>query len=398
MPSVIWGADNQSISSGLKKMSDIYNQRIKPQYLKTIEKNKHILPLTRIIEKLNKTGTVGDNNFFIFEEDEIPQSVQLLASQPTTTDTDLVMTASDMIKAIKVGHIMQCPRTGEQFTIEAVNYATYTLSVTRGHGGSTPTALLINDYFQIFSMSDTDGNTAPSGTGVEPKKVTNYLQIAKKTIEVTGRMQNADTYQGGNEMREWEKMLVAFEQEQEKAYLFGLLSSTGRVTTGGLKYWISTNLVDASAGMTETVLEAFLQKVYRFNQGKKLIFLAGENLMAWLQKFGKDRLEYAESDVVPGVMVTRFRSLWGGGASEFIPHGMMTSNYDGGLTYAGYCFAVNPELVGKVAFRGREMQYLKGKQTPDLDGIKNYVLSDFGLYLGNERSHGLMYGISNPYA
>ena len=106
MPSVIWGADNQSISSGLKKMSDIYNQRIKPQYLKTIEKNKHILPLTRIIEKLNKTGTVGDNNFFIFEEDEIPQSVQLLASQPTTTDTDLVMTASDMIKAIKVGHIM----------------------------------------------------------------------------------------------------------------------------------------------------------------------------------------------------------------------------------------------------------------------------------------------------
>ena len=113
MPSVIWGADNQSISSGLKKMSDIYNQRIKPQYLKTIEKNKHILPLTRIIEKLNKTGTVGDNNFFIFEEDEIPQSVQLLASQPTTTDTDLVVTASDMIKAIKVGHIMQCSRTGE---------------------------------------------------------------------------------------------------------------------------------------------------------------------------------------------------------------------------------------------------------------------------------------------
>lgn len=394
--SITWGSENQSISSGQKKLADIYSQRIKPQYLKTIELNDNVLPLLNIMERMKKIGTVGDSSFFHFEEDEVPQLVQISGVNGTGV-TDILLTSSTNIKNIKVGQILYVTRTNEQMAVTAVNYSTYYITVIRGHGGTTATATVANDYVQILAMSDTDGNTAPSGVGVEPKKKTNYLQIAKVSIELSGRMENADTYQGGNKAREWAKQLYNLQQQMEKSFLFGQLNdgTTGPVTTGGLKYWISSNLVDQnSVALTESALELFLQKVYRFNQEKKLLFLCGENMMAWINKFGKDRLMYTESNFVPGVKVTRFKSVWGD--LELIPHGMLTTNYEPGLYWTGMCFAINPDNIGKISYKNREMMYEKAKQTPDLDGTKDYALADFGCYLGAERKFGLMTNIPNP--
>lgn len=391
----VYGTNNQSVSTGQKRRIDIYSEALRPQYIKTIELNSNIVPLLNILEKLKAIKPVGDQSFFHFEYDDIAQRILGSGSQASTLTT-LLFASDDIIKGVKVNQILMVPSTGEQMVVTGVNYGAYTLDVTRGHGGTTAATIADGATVQILPMSDSDGNTAPSGIAVEPKKKTNYVQINKKALEMSGRAQEADTYQGGRWEADWKRLMKAMAVEKEKMFFWNQLSATGTVTTGGLAYWISSNLTDQNnVALTENALELYLQQVFTYNQGRKLIHFCGDNAIAWISKFAKDRwYPNTESEVVGGIKVNKFVSQWGD--LEIIRHGQFNAAFE--PAWAKEMFSVCPEMIAKANFVNRDMLVKKMVQTPDLDGRKDYVLDDVGVWLGAERCFGRMKNIPNPLA
>lgn len=395
------GSQNQSVVRGQKKLVDIQSYRNVPQFIKMVELTKDVAPVTYLLNTAGQIKPVGDKTFFHLEDDRHPTTAKNSSGSVSsgTTTFDL---ASGEGKNIVRGQILENPATHEFLLITSVGGAAGdTVTAVRGHGGSTAATIAANAYLQIHAMSDLDGNTAPQGLSTEPKRKVNYLQITKKAIELTGREMEAEIYGPDELTRTKMAALQAMMTECEKALLLGQLdagSTAGhRTTTGGLTYWLTSNLFDCSgAPLPEDTLNQWIQYVFRFNAMQTRLFVCGDNVLACLDKIARDRLEYTTNDNEFGVEVIYWKSSFG--RLKLLRHPMLSNAFDPSGTYAGYAFAIDMENFKKASFRNRSMIYKANVQIGDQDGRKDYWLDDFGAWVANERQHGWMYNVGIPFA
>lgn len=390
------GTTAQSRIVGQKGISDIQSYQKEPQFIKVEDLWKDYAPLSVIARRAGQLKPIADDNFFHLEEDEYPQNAQTHSSSHNSTVTTLNL-ASGQAKNVRKYDILQVATTREQVWITDVNVAADTATMVRGHGGTTAATIPASAYLQIFSASSPAGTVAPTGFDDTPARKLNYLQITKEAIELDGRELEIATYgntSGRN--RAWKKCMSRLYGKREKTLMFGALddaTTAGHAkATGGLTHWISNHVIDASGGFTVNVLNQWLEQITRFNQNlKEVIVFAGTNFLAHLDNFAHDRLEMRPEDTEYGIAITRYKSSFG--SLKIVKHGMFNDSYDPSTSYAGYALAVNMEYFKIANFKNRAMMINKGKQTADLDGIKDYILDDFGAYVAAERRHGWIYGI-----
>lgn len=387
----LFGEDAGTIVSGQRATSDVGQSTVGrnvPQWFKTAAFNvsENTAPLTVLLDRLKKPRIVRGVSYNHLEDDNFPGWVEI---DSFTTDGDGVslVLASNHGKRLTVNDTIYVPRTDEVLLVSAI--ATDTITVTRGLGSSSATTLVTGEDMAVMAKADSEGNTAPGATSNEPTIKTNYCQIEKLSWELTGRLIESELT-GGDE---WNRLAMQkakqLQERKERAFLWGARTTSGTTTTGGLKYYVTTNVDDAAGALTEATLNTSIKKFMRRNMGQSnLVVLAGELTLEALNRFGREAIVYKPEDKVLGIKATTYRTAFGD--LSFIAHGQLVVNSD----LAGQNYFLNLDKINAVEFGGRGYRTNNDVEAVGTDGKKSYLLSDFGFHLAAEKSQLILEGVT----
>jgi hypothetical protein len=284
-------------------------------------------------------------------------------------------------------------RTGEQFRVDGVSGNT--LTVTRGIGS---TAAAMNNATSCHHRLGAAGERhVEAGALGQPDKSTNYTQIFRTPFEQSGSLlASRDQVRPADWPHQARKAGIEHAKDIEYALLLGRKSlttpgATEDRTTGGALSFISTNQTDAGGDLSEAEFNAFMLQVMRYGSGSKLAMASGRRLGAEqvpgvqaADAQRRDDLRHERDALHVAVRVAEPR----------LPPLLE------GTKYGGYIVVVD---MDEVAYRylandevNRDTKVLPNRQPNDQDGRKDEYLTEIGLQFGQERTHGVLTGITEP--
>jgi hypothetical protein len=167
--------------------------------------------------------------------------------------------------------------------------------------------------------------------------------------------------------------------------------ATERRTTGGALSFISTNQTDAGGDLSEAEFNAFMLQVMRYGSKAKLAMASGTGVSA-LNKFPAAKQQTRNDEKTYGMDVTHYTSPFG--SLNLVYHRLLE-----GTKYGGYIIVVDlDEVTYRYLANGdynRDTKVLPNRQPNDQDGRKDEYLSEVGLEFGQEKTHGVLTGITS---
>jgi Family of unknown function (DUF5309) len=281
-------------------------------------------------------------------------------------------------------------RTGEVMRVDSV--AANTLSVTRGIG-TTAANLNSGDELMLVGTAQPEGDTSKDARSLVPTVFENYTQISRTPFEISDTGANV-SYQVTP--AEWDRKqaraAVEHAKDIEAANLFGRKSATTpgsaetRTTAGALSF-ITTNQSDAgSSTLTESLFGAFLTSVFRYGSTEKIGFASATVLNA-LNKFPASKQVTQNDETTYGMNVTKWTGPFG--TIHTVWHRMLE-----GQKYGGYMIVIDMSEVAQRPLQGRDTKLLPNRQPNDQDGRKSEYLTEQGLEFGQQRTHGVLSGVT----
>ncbi len=388
-----FGEDSGTLTDGQRKISAVAATTVGrevPQWVKkmSINVSADIAPICAMLNRKKGGVKTIPNYRYNHLEDDFPNRWVEIDSFTTDGDgTSFVLTTGQGVR-IQAGSMLHVPRTGEALRVASVS--TDTMVVTRGFGSSTAVTLLTSEDIEIGASVYAEGTGAPDSKTWEPTILTNYMQTTKEAVELSGRLLNMQLIDGGELEKQLKKAQQAIRHGQETSLLHGARNTSDPTATGGLDYYLSTNLTNAGGALTEATINTFAKSVLRRNKtaGNSLVLFAGELLLDAFDTHARDSIRYRPDDKILGVSVKRLRNSHG--EIGIVPHGLLTVN----PTMAGTGYLVNLDKIKMVEFKGRGFNYKPNVETPGTDGRKDQFVADWGVWLATEKSHGKIYGVT----
>lgn len=348
--------------------------------------------LAFFVRKLNKQKTT-DPEYRWFEKTS-PSRFDAVNYGSGYTSGALSFVVDDGTK-FRIGMVIQDVTTGEQMLV--TNVVSNTLTVTRGWGTTSAGSLTNNDVIVIIGNANAEGAAVPTALTATPVKKTNYTQIFREPIDVTETEDATELYAGSNDLAGLRREHLQLHMKDiERAFFFGepkedTSGSQPIRATGGLRYWITTNVATPGA-LTEAVFEDWISDVYAKGGDKKMGFLS-PLIASAVNSWAKGRLQMFPKDKTYGIAVSNYLSIHG--ELNFVVEKLFAEN----TTYNGYAFAVDMERVAYRYLAGngknRDTKLLKNRQTAGADKIIEEYLSEIGFQLMTEDRHGFMKGVTS---
>lgn len=295
-----------------------------------------------------------------------------------------------------VEDIVLVPRIGELIRVTAV--ATNTLTVTRGAGGSTAAALVDTDQLYIIGSAALEGDVSKQARSETPSVVTNYTQIFRDPIDMSGTLLSSDVVTNEHD---WNyarrKKGIEHATRIERAFWWGKPQETGtpavRLTGGFFHFQGSTNATDAGGAFTETELWTAARSAFRYGSRRKLMFTSGLATQV-MNQFAQSKVQTRQGDTTYGLAITDYVTPFGQLSVVYHPL------FDDTTIYSGYAAVVDLEALKKRFLAGgiggsRDTHIETDIQENDRDGRKDEVFSDVGLQIGQPQRHGYVYGITS---
>ena len=398
MPDPIIGSQAGTISRGQRTSAASTARAVRDVRRDILNVSADATPLLSMFEgMLKKPRIVTNVAYEHLIDDELPRIVTLNGNSASGQAT--ITLESGEAARVTIGHILKSHRTGVTMRVTAVNTGGNTITATRPFGGTSDDNLLDHDELAIIGFADTEGNTAPTALSGEPTAYTNYTQTFRRSIALTRREELIKKYGGDEWEREKARCISGLRLDIESAFLFSkAIQSTDPTATGGLVYWLSTNVFSVGGLLDEDTFQGNLEQVLRYNQdGGDLVLLAGANFMKALSRWQRDVLRTGVSDRVFGVKATRYQSVFGRDL-VVVAHPLLSlrgSTVSTGLAPAGQAFLLNMDFLNKAELSGSEgIQYQEDIETPGTDGKAWACLADCGLDVRKQQAHGWWYGIT----
>jgi hypothetical protein len=389
-----------TISTGMKVRSTYQSFRnipqIVPETARLMDLNDAFYPLLTLLGKTGRTKEVGATSFYHMEDDQAPTFVTTAANITVGTGSKTFATAAGHGPRCRVGTILIHPATRQQYVVTSVNANGAELTVETGQGGSaTGTQVDSGDKLQIMAGTATDGGGAGDGISMEPAQKLNYMQIHRTPFSISRRAKNGAIYGPDELARMKEGFLVQHLQEIEKILLFGGLDAGGtgnrRMETGGVENWVTSLVETISGDLTEQTFNNWVKATKYYNQSAKMVYVFGEYLIDHLNGWAADRVQQRPEDNVGGITINTWKSA--AGECKFINHGMLTAAYEDGLTWAGRGYALNMDFLKLALYKNSKFAKLTrigSSESDGTDGEKWEYLTDFGVWVGPERRHGII--------
>lgn len=318
------------------------------------------------------------------------------AGNITSSDTTIEVDTGSLFHG---EDIVLNPRTGEQ--IRVVSEASNIITVERGWGATTGTAMNDDDPLLIIGSAAVEGETSKSSVTQNPAKVSNYTQIFRSPVEASGTWLTASNESSPHDWPyQHKKKAIEHLIDIELSGLFGTPSDGAQRTTGGLLNFLTSNNQAAGGTLTEAELETFVRTIAGPRGGNaNLTLFAAPLVVSVINDFAVGRLHVQQGNAgnsTYGLNVMEYVSAFG--TVKLVSHPLLT-----GAVYGGYAIAVDFKTDGTVRYRyldgdgpgpSRDTKLLTNRQENDRDGLKDEWLTEAGWEVGLPKRHGVLTGVT----
>jgi len=246
-----------------------------------------MLALTSGMESMDASDTVVT----WFEENHMAGRATITNNAALTT-TLILADASQIVP----GATILIETTGEYVFVDAV--AGNTLTVTRGLGGSTITAIdgtVTPVGAQKIGTAQEEGSSKPVSIANLGFPVFNYMQTFRNAWDVTGTAQAVQYRTGDIKAKNKADAAILHAEDIERSMLFGIRAigtNNGKPfrTMHGVTNQITTNVQAQGANTTWDILNSFLQAIFEKNiKGKpnERIAFCGNTVISVINKIAQ---------------------------------------------------------------------------------------------------------------
>lgn len=365
---------------------------------------RSVITRDKIFENSNKSPFLNSLYSKGKTTDETQQTFEWLETQTTSlrfkmnaaNDTETSLTISDGTASIlKTGDILKNIMTNEQIYIE--NITGSTLTVKRGYSEDSKKASISASHtFLMTSTPFEEGSMAPEGTYLTRGDNKNYLQIFRKTVDITRNKAKTKMYgynTDGTAMErrkdERNKVLKLLQREIETQLMFGspkkdVTGAKPKYTTGGLLYYIKSNIMDiktASDFKIGTIAELMGKMADAGADGDKILF-AGSKFISLLN-----------DNVI--------KTFGGGAGSTIKQYGTVVNTIS--TEYGDLEIMYNPVLKDEYSNMavivdydtvmlhiGEDITLKENIHDDKYDGFQDGFLAELGLEVNNEACNGII--------
>jgi hypothetical protein len=348
-------------------------------------------PLLAFMNGLKKKLKASNPKFEWIEDELIPNIVTISGAEASGS-TSFALTSGQGVR-VRVNDLL-ISNTGESILVTAIS--TDTLTVTRSMGAVAATAYVTLDEFVLAGTAMLEGATAPTSLWTQKSTKTNYIQIFRDVVELTVTQVNTDSYGGNTRLNERKKKAVEHKRQIEQALLLGdgFEDTSGTQTrrgTTGLLNWISTNITDAGGVLTEAEFEAFMRSIFRYHPtvtAPEKWFLASPVIISAVNFWAKSTLRIESNEKTFGVRVAKYRS--GHGDLNITRHWLLEDFVE----FKQYGFAIDPENVMYRFLQNLDTKLHIDIQNDDEEVNRDEYRTHAGLQLMQEKTHGLIKGVT----
>ena len=362
-------------------------------------------PLTAVLSLLKSRPT--DDPSYNWWEKRLP--TQRFALNGSHAGSVTVLTVDSGAKDTVAGTILLHENSGE--LIKVLTDPTSDTSipdVVRSYGAVAAGTLADDDFLVVVGNVHEQGADPPTARSYAPTKVTNVTEIFRTALSLTRTAKKTRLrWDASGPYREAKREALSLHSiEMEKAFIWGeKIEGTG-VTgmpenmTGGVLSFLTTN-IGATNGfgskaapiglLDEDTLDTMMEGIFRFGSTEKLA-LCGSTFLRALTTIAKrnSQIERVPTDQTYGMKIMEYISTSGT---------LMLKNHP--------LFSQHPvwrqnALILDVPNLGYryidDTMFIKNRQNPGQDLSKDEFLTEGGLELEFEESHGYIQGVTGGLA
>jgi len=358
-------------------------------------------PLYVLVSKLNKR--VAINTTIQWLEDDLNPSWSYIAATATSADTSLTVTTSEGVYFNK-NDLVKNPVTGEIMLITAST--TSAVTAVRGYGTTCAASAASGEWIVIIGPAFGEGSLTTDlvAKSTTTSQKTNYLQLFRKSIDVTKSLANTELYGGADRNNQRRKKGIELMRDMERSFVYGeprldldtidsSLAYGPRRTTGGIDYFIATNVTAVGGVLTEYDFESFLRTLFRFGSTERYLFCA-PLIISVISQWAQGKLQMFPKDKTYGVQIAQYLS----------PHGTINLVKDVLLEYqnsasstsywGGYAYGVELENLAYRYLQNRDVTLETEIQNPGDDVYKDQYIAEIGLEFRLEKTMGALTGVT----
>lgn len=319
------------------------------------------------------------------EDDLAPNTITSSTAASTSGTAFAVHKAGNPVAfRYQPGTILKNNATGEYLQVTAVSGNT--LTITRAFAGTTAAVLGAGDEIFVISDAALEGADVSTDTSNARSRKSNYCQIFKKDIIISGTMRAVKTLgNAGDEYNyQLQKRMKEGLRDLEKAVIHGKLSGNtiGSVsnyrTLKGIWDFLATNSTSV-ATLSTTVLDDVIGNAWGAGGTPNLI-VADATWKRIIDGFNSNRAALANSEMDQYQnMVTRYESTYG--AFDVILGRWMPNKS---------IMVIDTNNIHVVPLQGRSFQHTF--VAPTGDATKGMLLGEYTLEVKNEAGMAKAYG------
>lgn len=356
-------------------------------------------PLTALLARARKES-VDDPEFSWWTEKLEPVRISInYTTGYSTTDTASLVVDADALKLVP-GDVLQVEMTEVAgYTNEFVLVSSVTsdtvLSIKRGVANTTAKPILDGVYLTKIGNAHQEGSGGPDISSRNPTKATNYCQIFKTAVGITGTAAKTRARTGDAFKNDKKRKMFDHSADLEMAFLFGKPYEDTSGTypkryTGGLRYFLSTNVTIFTTSPTEDTLLNAIYPVFNYSKdseaGDERIVLAGNGFLNELNKLARNssstRINFDGTLKVYGMNLQKWVTPQGTFGVK--THPLM--NLHGKYSYSA--FIIDPtNLVYRPL---RDTKFKDNTQANDEDQEEGIWLTEAGLEVHHEYTMGYL--------
>lgn len=312
----------------------------------------------------------------------------------TNATTDTVFTVANGGR-FRPGDLIRVANTSNEVML-VTGVSGNDLTVVRGYGGATASALANNQAIHILGNASLEGDDASVARFTNRTRVVNYTQIFAATVEVSGSQQAVRPigitdeldYQKNQRLRELMRDLENCVINGRAAGANPEGTATVRRTLRGIVPTITTHrFAPGQSGfpgdtqLSETQLNLALREMWRSSAGRVDLIVVGGPEKRAINNFAAASRRFASDEL-------RFRQMFSLYESDFGVCKIVLSRH----VPPGTVLLLDSSRIEVMPLTGRSFHYKPLARTGDREA--GQVLGEYTLEMRNEIAHGLITGLT----
>lgn len=313
-----------------------------------------------------------------------------------SVDIDVKGAGTSSAHIFTAGDIVVNARTGERLLVDNVKDSD-TISIAssgRSFGSTAAAAGQDADGLYIVGNVNEENAGARDVNTTRSSKETNFTQIFKTSITVSGTQKEAGLYGGPDLKYLRAKKGTEHALDIERAFWWGEKNSDSsgtqghpRRSTGGVLEFIEQGdsyVQDQNGILTAPDFNTFLREGFTYGSDTKTLFCGGVLLEA-INEFARGQLQTRPSDEVYGMKVSRYQTAFG--EINLVHNPLFVQDY------AGYGVLLDMDCFRYRYMKNRDTKLQTNVQANDVDGQIDQYLTEAGLERVHSAKCSLLKGV-----